>query len=54
LTLLRNAGGNKGAPINERIDTIIAFQKAGEVGAKAEGSVDASTPQVLAEWPTWS
>jgi NADPH:quinone reductase-like Zn-dependent oxidoreductase len=33
----------------ERIDTIIAFQKAGEVGAKTEGSVDASTPEVLAE-----
>lgn len=33
----------------ERIDTIIAFQKAGEVGAKTEGSTDASTPEVLAE-----
>jgi NADPH:quinone reductase len=33
----------------ERIDTIISFQKAGEVGAKTEGSVDASTPEVLAE-----
>lgn len=33
----------------ERIETIIAFQKAGEVGAKTEGSMDASTPQVLAE-----
>jgi NADPH2:quinone reductase len=33
----------------ERIDTIIAFQKAGEVGAKTEGSVDASTPEVLTE-----
>ncbi|OBJ62527.1 NADP-dependent oxidoreductase [Mycobacterium sp. 1423905.2] len=33
----------------ERIETIIAFQKAGEVGAKTEGSVDASTPEVLAE-----
>jgi NADPH:quinone reductase-like Zn-dependent oxidoreductase len=33
----------------ERIDTIIAFQKAGEVGAKTEGSADASTPEVLAE-----
>lgn len=33
----------------ERIDTIISFQKAGEIGAKTEGSVDASTPEVLAE-----
>jgi NADPH2:quinone reductase len=33
----------------ERIDTVISFQKAGEVGAKTEGSVDASTPEVLAE-----
>jgi NADPH:quinone reductase len=33
----------------DRIDTIISFQKAGEVGAKTEGSVDASTPEVLAE-----
>ncbi|MBV9350215.1 MAG: NADP-dependent oxidoreductase [Mycobacterium sp.] len=33
----------------ERIETIIAFEKAGEVGAKTEGSVDASTPEVLAE-----
>ncbi|HEU4360698.1 MAG TPA: NADP-dependent oxidoreductase [Mycobacterium sp.] len=33
----------------ERIETIIAFQKAGEVGAKTEGSADASTPEVLAE-----
>jgi NADPH2:quinone reductase len=33
----------------ERIDTIIAFQKAAEVGAKTEGSAEASTPQVLAE-----
>lgn len=33
----------------DRIDTIISFQKAGEVGAKTEGSTDASTPQVLAE-----
>jgi NADPH2:quinone reductase len=33
----------------ERIDTIISFQKAGEVGAKTEGSVDASTPEVLSE-----
>lgn len=33
----------------QRIDTIIAFQKAGEVGAKTEGSVEASTPEVLTE-----
>jgi NADPH:quinone reductase len=33
----------------DRIETIISFQKAGEVGAKTEGSVDASTPEVLAE-----
>lgn len=33
----------------ERIDTIISFEKAGEVGAKTEGSSDASTPEVLAE-----
>jgi NADPH2:quinone reductase len=33
----------------ERIETIISFQKAGEVGAKTEGSVDASTPEVLSE-----
>jgi NADPH2:quinone reductase len=33
----------------ERIDTIIAFQKAGEVGAKTEGSAEASTPEVLTE-----
>ena len=33
----------------KRIDTIISFQKAGEVGAKTEGSADASTPEVLAE-----
>jgi NADPH2:quinone reductase len=33
----------------ERIDTIISFQKAGEVGAKTESSVDASTPEVLSE-----
>ncbi|MGZ4576954.1 MAG: NADP-dependent oxidoreductase [Mycobacterium sp.] len=31
----------------ERIDTIISFQKAGEVGAKTEGSAEASTPEVL-------
>jgi NADPH2:quinone reductase len=33
----------------ERIDTIISFQKAGEVGAKTEGSAEASTSEVLAE-----
>ncbi|CQD03521.1 zinc-binding dehydrogenase [Mycobacterium lentiflavum] len=33
----------------ERIDTIISFQKAAEVGAKTEGSAEASTPEVLAE-----
>jgi NADPH:quinone reductase-like Zn-dependent oxidoreductase len=33
----------------ERIDTIISFQKAGEVGAKTEGSAEASTPEVLEE-----
>jgi NADPH:quinone reductase-like Zn-dependent oxidoreductase len=33
----------------ERIDTIISFQKAGEVGAKTEGSAEASTPEVLTE-----
>jgi NADPH:quinone reductase-like Zn-dependent oxidoreductase len=33
----------------ERVDTIISFQKAGEVGAKTEGSAEASTPEVLTE-----
>ncbi|CPR12944.1 zinc-binding dehydrogenase [Mycobacterium bohemicum DSM 44277] len=33
----------------ERIDTIISFQKAAEVGARTEGSAEASTPEVLAE-----
>jgi len=33
----------------ERIETIISFQKAGEIGALTEGSMDASTPEVLAE-----
>ncbi|MGH3522259.1 MAG: NADP-dependent oxidoreductase [Mycobacterium sp.] len=32
----------------ERIDTIISFAKAAEVGAKTEGSAEASTPGVLA------
>jgi NADPH2:quinone reductase len=31
----------------ERIDTIISFAKAAEVGAKTEGSAEASTPAVL-------
>lgn len=33
----------------ERIDTVISFGKAQEVGAKAEGSMTASTTDVLAE-----
>jgi NADPH2:quinone reductase len=33
----------------ERINTIISFEKAVEVGAKAEGSAEASTPAVLSE-----
>lgn len=33
----------------ERIETIISFEKAQEIGAKTEGSGDASTPEVLAE-----
>ena len=33
----------------DRIDTIIAFAKAGEVGAKTEGSAESSTPEVLTE-----
>lgn len=33
----------------EKIETIISFERAGEVGAKAEGSSDASTPEVLLE-----
>ena len=33
----------------DRIETIIAFELAGELGTKAEGSTDASTPEVLAE-----
>ncbi|MGC2655513.1 MAG: NADP-dependent oxidoreductase [Mycobacterium sp.] len=39
---------NLGVP-PDRIETIISFQKAAEVGAKTEGSTDASTPEVLAE-----
>jgi NADPH:quinone reductase len=33
----------------QRIETIISWEKAGEVGAKAEGSGTASTPEVLTE-----
>ena len=33
----------------QRVDTIISFQKAAEVGAKTEGSAEASTPAVLSE-----
>lgn len=33
----------------ERIDTIISFQKAAEVGAKTEGSAEASTREVLTQ-----
>lgn len=33
----------------QRIDTIISFQKAEEVGAKTEGSGEASTPEALSE-----
>ncbi|MBV9049859.1 MAG: NADP-dependent oxidoreductase [Solirubrobacterales bacterium] len=33
----------------ERIDTIIAFQKAGEVGAKTDGSTAGSSVEVLSE-----
>ena len=33
----------------DRIETIISYQKAAAVGARAEGSGDASTAQVLAE-----
>jgi NADPH:quinone reductase len=32
-----------------KIETIIAYEKAQEVGAKAEGSSDASTPEILGE-----
>jgi len=38
----------------ERIDTIISFQKAGEVGAKTEGSGEASTREYSPRSPTWS
>jgi NADPH:quinone reductase len=37
-----------GVPL-ERINTIISFEKAAEVGAKTEGSAEASTPAVLQE-----
>ena len=33
----------------DRIETIISFEKAGEVGAKTDGSATASTPEVLDE-----
>jgi NADPH2:quinone reductase len=33
----------------EKIETIIAYEKAQEVGAKAEGSADATSPEILAE-----
>ena len=33
----------------DRIDTIISFDKAAEVGARTEGSGTASTPEVLTE-----
>jgi NADPH2:quinone reductase len=33
----------------DRIDTVIAFEAAKEFGVKAEGSADASSPEVLAE-----
>ncbi len=33
----------------ERVDTIISFEKAVEVGAKTEGSAEASTPAVLSD-----
>ncbi len=33
----------------EKIETIIAYERAGEVGAKSEGSTDASTPEILME-----
>ncbi|MDX6585077.1 MAG: NADPH:quinone reductase [Solirubrobacterales bacterium] len=31
----------------DRVETIISFQKAQELGTKAEGSVEASTPEIL-------
>jgi NADPH:quinone reductase-like Zn-dependent oxidoreductase len=34
---------------HDRIETIISFEKAGELGAKTEGSGSASTPEVLSE-----
>jgi NADPH:quinone reductase-like Zn-dependent oxidoreductase/FAD/FMN-containing dehydrogenase len=33
----------------DRIETIISYEKAGELGTKAEGSTDASTPEVMQE-----
>ena len=38
----------------ERVDTIISFAKAAEVGAKTEGSAEASMPAVLSEIANWS
>lgn len=38
----------------ERVNTIIAFEKAGELGAKAEGSTTASTTEVLSEMAEWA
>jgi NADPH:quinone reductase-like Zn-dependent oxidoreductase/FAD/FMN-containing dehydrogenase len=33
----------------DRIETIISYEKAGELGTRAEGSTDASTPEVMQE-----
>src|ERR1700761_5141587 len=33
----------------DRIETIISYSKAGELGTKAEGSTDASTPEIMQE-----
>jgi NADPH:quinone reductase-like Zn-dependent oxidoreductase len=33
----------------DRIETIISYEKAGELGTKAEGSTDASSPEVMQE-----
>src|SRR6201994_3904669 len=33
----------------DRIETIISYEKAGELGTKAEGSTDASTPEIMQE-----
>ena len=37
----------------ERIETIVAFAKAGEIGAKAEGSGTAPPPRCCPRWPDW-